>query len=40
MADYKNYEESIITQQERLNKYLTADIMFSKIAERKPNGSK
>ena len=40
MADYKNYEESIQAQQERLNKYLTADIMFSKIAERKPNGSK
>ena len=38
MADYKNYEESIQAQQERLNKYLTADIMFSKIAERKVTG--
>ena len=34
MADYKNYEESIQAQQERLNKYLTADIMFSKLAEK------
>jgi hypothetical protein len=40
MADHKNCLESIVAQQERLNKYLTADIMFSKLAERKIDGSK